>query len=111
MNDPIVVPAPNNTAALFQNILTWLRAGYPDGVPPKDYYPVLALLKRSLSEDEVVEAARIILRSNDGETPVTEAEIQSAIEQITASAPSPEDIQQVSARLASVGWPLATPSR
>ena len=43
---------------LFENVLRWLRAGYPDGVPPKDYYPVLALLKRSLTEDEVVEAAR-----------------------------------------------------
>jgi hypothetical protein len=96
---------------LFENVLRWLRAGYPDGVPPKDYYPVLALLKRSLSEDEVVEAARSILRTNDGEVPVTEAEIQHAIGQVTASAPSSEDIQQVSARLASVGWPLATPAR
>ena len=41
---------------LFENVLRWLRAGYPDGVPPKDYYPVLALLKRSLTEDEVVDA-------------------------------------------------------
>ena len=45
---------------LFENVLKWLRAGYPDGVPPKDYYPVLALLKRSLTEDEVVEAARTV---------------------------------------------------
>jgi len=107
MNDPIVVPAPNNTAAIFQNILSWLRAGYPDGVPPKDLYPVLALLKRSLSEDEVVEVARTILQSNDGDIPVTESEIHDAIEQVTAKAPSTEEIQQVSARLALVGWPLA----
>ncbi|MBN9634015.1 MAG: DUF3349 domain-containing protein [Actinobacteria bacterium] len=109
MNEPIVVPAPNNTAALFVSILKWLREGYPDGVPPKDYFPVLALLRRSLSEDEVVEAARTVLRSNDGENPVTEDEIHDAIQQITDQAPSPEDIQQVSARLAAVGWPLATP--
>ncbi|MUL76756.1 DUF3349 domain-containing protein [Mycolicibacterium sp. CBMA 226] len=109
MNEPIVVPAPNNTAALFHSILTWLREGYPDGVPPKDYFPVLALLRRSLSEDEVVEAARAILRSNDGESPVTEEEIHDAIQKVTDQAPSPEDIQQVSARLAAVGWPLATP--
>ena len=96
---------------LFENVLRWLRAGYPDGVPPKDYYPVLALLKRSLTEDEVVEAARSILRTNDGENPVTEAEIQAAIANVTNQEPSAEDIQQVSARLASVGWPLATPAR
>lgn len=96
---------------LFENVLKWLRAGYPDGVPPKDYYPVLALLKRSLTEDEVVDAARSILRTNDGEHPVTEAEIQAAIANVTNQEPSAEDIQQVSARLASVGWPLATPAR
>lgn len=107
MNDPIVVEQPNNTGALFQSILTWLRAGYPEGVPPKDYFPVLALLKRSLTEDEVVDVARSILKSNDGDIPVTEDEIHDAIEQVTAKAPSPEEIQQVSARLALVGWPLA----
>jgi hypothetical protein len=96
---------------LFENVLRWLRAGYPDGVPPKDYYPVLALLKRSLTEDEVVEAARSILRANDGESPVTEAEIQASIANVTNQEPSADDIHQVSARLASVGWPLATPAR
>ena len=96
---------------LFENVLRWLRAGYPDGVPPKDYYPVLALLKRSLTEDEVVEAARSILRTNDGESPVTEAEIHAAIAAVTNQEPSADDIHQVSARLASVGWPLATPAR
>ncbi|WP_285029116.1 DUF3349 domain-containing protein [Mycolicibacterium sp. lyk4-40-TYG-92] len=96
---------------LFENVLRWLRAGYPDGVPPKDYYPVLALLKRSLTEDEVVEAARSILRSNDGETPVTETEIHAAIAAVTNQEPSADDIHQVSARLALVGWPLATPAR
>jgi len=99
------------STGLFENVLRWLRAGYPDGVPPKDYYPVLALLRRSLTEDEVVDAARSILRSNDGEVPVTEAEIQAAIATVTNQEPSSEDIQQVSARLASVGWPLATPAR
>ena len=107
MKDPIVVAAPNNTGAVFQNILNWLRAGYPDGVPPKDRFPVLALLQRSLSEEEVVEVARAILKSNDGDIPVTESEIQEAIEQVTAKDPNPEEIQQVSARLALVGWPLA----
>ena len=27
-------------------ILDWLREGYPAGVPPKDYIPLLALLRR-----------------------------------------------------------------
>jgi hypothetical protein len=95
---------------LFENVVRWLQAGYPEGVPYKDRYPILALLKRSLSEDEVVEIARSILRSNDGETPVTEDEIHDAIQEVTDQAPNPEEIHQVSARLALVGWPLATPN-
>jgi Protein of unknown function (DUF3349) len=91
----------------FENVLRWLRAGYPDGVPPKDYYPLLALLQRSLSEEQVVEAAQSILLSTNGDIPVTRGEIHAAIQKVTDQAPSAEETQQVSARLASVGWPLA----
>jgi ribonuclease I len=95
---------------LFENIINWLNAGYPEGVPPKDYFPVLALLKRSLSEEDVVKAAQNVLRSTAGDT-VTEDEIRKAIEQVTAKEPNPEEIHQVASRLASVGWPLAAPAR
>ena len=52
--------------------------GYPEGVPPKDYFPLLALLKRSLTEDEVVKAAQAVLKSTDSDT-VTEDEIRTAV--------------------------------
>jgi hypothetical protein len=96
--------------SVFANVLGWLRDGYPDGVPPKDYFPLLALLKRSLSEDDVVRAAQAVLKSTDSDT-VSEAEIRLAIEQTTAQEPTPDEIHQVAARLASVGWPLGTPAR
>ncbi|MEU0496593.1 DUF3349 domain-containing protein [Mycobacterium sp. NPDC006124] len=95
---------------LLENVVTWLNAGYPEGVPPKDYFPLLALLKRSLTEDEVVKAAQSILRSNDGEN-VTEAEIHAAVQGVIDKEPNPEEIHQVASRLASVGWPLAATSR
>ena len=44
---------------VLDNVLGWLHEGYPEGVPPKDYFPLLALLKRSLTEEEVVKAAQI----------------------------------------------------
>jgi len=94
---------------LLDNVVNWLNAGYPEGVPPKDYFPLLALLKRSLTEDEVVKAAQSILRSNDGGT-VTEAEIHAAVQGVIDKEPNPEEIHQVASRLASVGWPLATAS-
>jgi hypothetical protein len=95
---------------LLDNVVTWLNAGYPEGVPPKDYFPLLALLKRSLTEDEVVKAAQSILRSTSGDT-VTEAEIHTAVQSVIDKEPNPEEIHQVASRLASVGWPLATASR
>ena len=40
------------------NIVTWLRSGYPNGVPQNDYLPILALLSRRLTADEIIEIAR-----------------------------------------------------
>lgn len=97
-------------ANFIESVVDWLHEGYPDGVPPKDYYPLLALLKRSLSEDEVVKVASSILRSGNYERPVTAAQIHQAILDNTAKQPSREELHQVAARLASVGWPLAGPT-
>jgi len=95
---------------IFDNVVHWLNAGYPNGVPPKDYFPLLALLKRSLSDEEVIKAAQTILKSSDSET-VTEDEIRKAVQDVIDKEPNPEEIHQVASRLASVGWPLAAPAR
>ncbi|BBZ62663.1 hypothetical protein MMON_39640 [Mycolicibacterium monacense] len=99
-----------DNAGVMDKVLTWLRDGYPQGVPPKDYFPLLALLKRSLTEEEVVRAAQSILRSTDSDV-VTEDEIRTAVHEVIAKEPNPEEVHQVAARLASVGWPLAAPVR
>jgi Protein of unknown function (DUF3349) len=95
---------------VLDNVLGWLHEGYPEGVPPKDYFPLLALLKRSLSEEEVVKAAQSILKTSDSDS-VTEDEIRTAVHAVIATEPNPEEIHQVASRLASVGWPLASPAR
>ncbi len=92
--------------SVLDSVLTWLHQGYPEGVPPKDYFALLALLKRSLSEEEVIKAAQWILKKSDSDT-VTEAEIRTAVQAVIDKEPNPEEIHQVAARLASVGWPLA----
>jgi hypothetical protein len=96
--------------SVLDNVLGWLHEGYPEGVPQKDYFPLLALLKRSLTEEEVVKAAQAILRESDSDT-VTEDEIREAVHAVIEKEPNPEEIHQVAARLASVGWPLAAPAR
>jgi hypothetical protein len=91
---------------VLDNVLGWLHEGYPEGVPPKDYFPLLALLKRSLTEDEVVKAVQSVLKSTEADT-VTEDDIRTAVQAVIEKEPNPEEIHQVAARLASVGWPLA----
>jgi len=91
---------------VLDNVLGWLHQGYPEGVPPTDYFALLALLKRSLTEEEVVKAAQSILKSTDSDE-VTEAAIRTAVAAVIEKEPNPEEIHQVASRLASVGWPLA----
>ena len=86
----------------LNSIVNWLRAGYPDGIPPTDYFPVLALLSRRLSNDEVKVVTRELLR-RDG---FDEIDILVAITQVTDQLPSPEDVERVRQRLATKGWPL-----
>ena len=86
----------------LNSIVAWLRAGYPEGVPPTDYFPLLALLSRRLSNDEVKEVTRALMDRGDFD----DVDIGVLITQITDRMPSPEDIERVRARLAAKGWPL-----
>ncbi|MGJ0117921.1 DUF3349 domain-containing protein [Williamsia sp. MIQD14] len=95
----------------FDSILGWLREGYPEGVPPKDYFPLLALLKRSLDEEQVTRAILTVFKEHGTDDPVTEDQIRDAIHKVIEIEPNPEEINQVASRLASVGWPLAAPAR
>ncbi len=86
----------------LSSIVNWLRAGYPEGVPPTDYVPLLALLRRRLSDAEVKVVAGQLQR-RDG---FDHVDIGVAITQITDGLPSPEDVERVRQRLAANGWPL-----
>ena len=86
-------------------IVSWLRAGYPEGVPPHDYLPVLALLSRRLTTDEVKAVASELMQRGDFD----QVDIGVAITQITDELPSSDDIERVRKRLAATGWPLDDP--
>jgi hypothetical protein len=96
----------------LSGILDWLREGYPAGVPPKDYIPLLALLRRTLTEDEVREIAQEVATLGNGSIENGTAEIGTAeigvrITKLTDAMPSPEDIARVEARLATHhDWPV-----
>ena len=65
--------------AFLDNVLEWVHQGYPHGVPQKDYFALLALLMRSLTEEEVVKAASSILKEGDFDTPVTADQIRGQV--------------------------------
>ena len=73
-------------------VVDFRRAGYPEGVPRRDYIPLLALLRRQLTDDD----------------PDVAASVDHAIREITNEDPLPGDLARVAARLAAGGWPLAS---
>ena len=81
----------------LSSIVSWLRAGYPDGVPQNDYLPLLALLSRRLTADEVKVVARELTTRPDFD----HYDIGAAIMRITD--------ERVRERLVRKGWPLADP--
>jgi Protein of unknown function (DUF3349) len=84
------------------SVVAWLRAGYPEGIPPTDYIPVLALLSRRLSNDEVKVVTRDLISRGDFD----HVDIGVLITQITDELPTPNDVERVRERLAAKGWPL-----
>lgn len=91
---------------VFDSIVGWIRGGYPQGIERSDFPPLLALLTRVLDEQEITRVAQT-LAAEAGLAPVSPEQIHDAIGRVTAEAPTPEEINQVAARLASAGWPLA----
>ena len=86
----------------LSSIVSWLRAGYPEGIPPTDTFAVLALLTRRLSNDEVKLVANELMQRDEFD----KIDIGVLISKLTDELPSPEDIERVRARLAAKGWPL-----
>jgi hypothetical protein len=94
--------------SFLRQIIGWLRAGYPEGVPSVDYIPLFALLGSQLSEHEV---KAIAAELEDSADPDSAEPIRAAIKNVTHARPSESDIARVRARLAAGGWPLAPPQR
>jgi hypothetical protein len=91
---------------VLNDIIQWLRAGYPEGVPDVDYIPLFALLGSQLSDSEVHAIADELANESD---PESAESIRHAIKAVTSQKPSDADVARVRARLAAGGWPLAKP--
>ncbi|TSD95121.1 DUF3349 domain-containing protein [Skermania sp. ID1734] len=86
----------------LSNIIGWLRAGYPEGVPESDYVPLLALLTRRLSDEEVDQITDALV--DLGDLPVSKTDIAVMITKVTNEMPLEVDVDRVRSRLAAGGW-------
>jgi hypothetical protein len=95
-------------SSYLHSILTWVRAGYPEGLPPKDYIPLFALLGTQVTNDDLHAIADDLASESD---PQSAAAIKKAITDVMNVEPNEHDVARVRARLAEGGWPLARPDQ
>ncbi|MEO6955339.1 MAG: DUF3349 domain-containing protein [Antricoccus sp.] len=84
---------------LLSSVLAWLSAGYPQGVPPQDRFPLIALLRPKLTDEQVKWVAEQIADNNE----VSRADVQVLITKVTDEMPSEADVERVRRRLTAAG--------
>jgi hypothetical protein len=97
------------TESPITKMLTWLRAGYPEGIPQRDFPSVLLVLQQSLSDADIEAVADdLALQSiSNGSVPVSAEQIREMVQNHTFQHATDDDLRRVSAVLAQGGWPLA----
>ncbi|NHA67925.1 DUF3349 domain-containing protein [Phycicoccus flavus] len=99
--------APPREGSPLARIVSWLREGYPGGVPEHDYVPLLAILERRLTRSEVKKVAKALRRADV--SPAGPHDIAAAITSYTHADPSAQDLRRVRDQLAKKDWPVEFP--
>jgi hypothetical protein len=88
---------------LITRVVRWLRAGYPSGLPEQDFIPLVALLRRRLTDDEVAAVGTRL--ADAGDLPASRIDVGTAIARVTSELPSDDDVERVRRYLVEHGWP------
>ena len=88
---------------LITRVVRWLRAGYPTGLPEQDFVPLIALLRRRLTDAEVTAVGSQLVAA--GDLPASRVDVGSAIARVTSQLPSDDDVDRVRRYLVKHGWP------
>jgi Protein of unknown function (DUF3349) len=85
----------------LSTIIAFLRAGHPAGAPATGHVALLALLRRRVTDNEVIAISRKLLGQR--RQPVDTADIGVEITRVTDEMPSAADIARIRRRLAALG--------
>ncbi|MCW3157936.1 DUF3349 domain-containing protein [Micropruina sonneratiae] len=85
----------------IERVVNWLKGGYPHGIPEADYVPLLAVLRRRLSVEEIAELADRIVSA--GLVPAERVDVGAEYLRVTDELPSEDELRRVSTLLAASG--------
>lgn len=88
-------------AARVASIVAFLRAGRPSGAPALGYSPLLALLPRRVSDDEITTIARKLLAPKPPS--ITAVDVGVEITRFTDQLPTMGEIERVQRRVTALG--------
>jgi hypothetical protein len=98
------VEEPVRRPGVIARVVSWLRAGYPDGVPTGDYVALLGVLRRRLGEAEIQSIVEELAAQRDlGLEP---ERVRELIREHSLLDPHEEDVARVTALLAATGYPV-----
>lgn len=89
---------------VISRVVSWLRAGYPEGVPTGDYVALLGVLRRRLREEEIQEIVEQL--AGQQSLDVTPERVRELIQEYSLQDPHDGDIERVTALLAATGYPV-----
>lgn len=97
-NEPTIGNGPGRLL-LLNSILSWLSAGYPQGVPPQDRFPLIALLRPKLTDEQVKWVTEQFADNNEA----SKSDVQVLITRVIDEMPSEADVERVRRRLTAAG--------
>jgi len=87
--------------------LRWLGAGYPEGIPAQDRVPILALLRRRLTDAEVQEVCEAVAAQSGADPQISLVDAQVLMMKVLGELPGEDDVERVRARLEESGITLS----
>ncbi len=92
----------------LRSVLDWLRAGYPEGIPPKDHFALLSVLRRRLTDEDISEILDLSIATahEHPQRHVDYDTLREIIAGVLHEEPTEADLERVTEQLVSGGWPV-----